>query len=381
MHASKLLLAAVLAALLTSGLHAEEAAKAVQPPAPPTIELAICLDVSGSMKGLVDSARAKIWSIVNDLALAKPTPRLRVALLSFGHQTYPEADGWVRVESNLTDDLDLISQKLFALTLNGGNEYVGRVMQRSLDELTWSKDAKALKIMIVAGNEGADQDQKVNYREVSKRAIASGIMVNTIYCGSPADQIAPGWKEAALLADGHFATIDQNRGTVNVATPFDARIVELSTALNATYIPLGTQGKKGLANQSVQDRNAQGLSSSAAAGRALSKSSKLYNCSWCLVDAVRTKQIDLTKVDKKDLPKELQDKTPEQIQAILDKKYAERQKIQKEIQEINTKRAAFVTGEMKKKSLTDARAFDAAIRKSIRSQAASKGYAFTEETK
>ena len=380
MPASKIALATLIALALASGLRAEEE-KAAAPPAPPTIDLAICLDVSGSMKGLVDSARAKLWSIVNDLALAKPTPRLRVALLSFGHKTYAEADGWVRVESNLTEDLDLISQKLFALTLNGGEEYVGRVMQRSLDDLAWSNDKNALKIMIVAGNESADQDKTVNYRDVAKRAIESGIMVNTIYCGPAADTIAPGWKDVALRADGHFATIDQNRGTVNIATPFDARIVELSTALNGTYVPFGREGKRGWANQTVQDRNASGLNSSAAAGRAMSKASKLYNCSWCLIDAVRAKQVDLTKVEKKDLPKELQDKTPEQIREYLDKKYAERQKLQAEIQEANKKRAAFVAEEMKKKNMDDKRAFDAAIRKAIRAQAATKGYAFTEETK
>jgi len=380
MHTSKLALAALLATLLAGGLHAEDT-KIAPPPAPPTIELAICLDVSGSMKGLVDSARAKLWSIVNDLALAKPTPHLRVALLSFGHQTYPEAEGWVRVESNLTDDLDMISQKLFALTLNGGTELVGRVMQRSLDELKWSKDAKTLKILIVAGNESADQDKEVDYRAISKKAIARGIMVNTIYCGNAADEIAPGWKEVALLADGHFATIDQNHGTVNIATPFDARIAELSTALNGTYVPFGEKGRAGSANQTIQDRNALRLDTSASSGRALSKASKLYFCRWCLVDAVRAKQIDLTKIEEKDLPKDLQGKTPEEIKVVLDQKYADRLKIQKDVRELNAKRGVFVAAEMKKKNMNDSSAFDAAIRKAIRSQAATKGYAFEEEKK
>ena len=123
-----------------------------------TVDLVICLDTSGSMKGLIDSARRKIWAIVNDLALAKPTPRLRVALLTFGNHGNDAAAGWVRVESGLTEDLDLISQKLFVLTTNGGEEYVGRVLQTGLEKIQWQEDANALKLMVVAGNESADQD-------------------------------------------------------------------------------------------------------------------------------------------------------------------------------------------------------------------------------
>ena len=245
---------AILLMISTSAFAADEV-KAQ----PHTIDLAICLDVSGSMSGLIDSARAKLWAIVNDLALAKPTPKLRVALLTFGHKTYPQESGWVRVDSNLTDDLDKISERLFALKTNGGTELVGRVVQASLDQLDWSKSKSALKLIIVAGNESADQDKEVDYRVVSKRAIESGCMVNAIYCGNPADPIALSWKDVALRADGSFHAIDHNRGTVSIATPFDKRIAELSTAMNATYIPLGTEGKRGWANQKVQDRNAASL--------------------------------------------------------------------------------------------------------------------------
>jgi hypothetical protein len=346
---------------------------------PRTIELAICLDVSGSMSGLINSARAKLWAIVNDLALAKPTPRLRVALLTFGHSTYPQEKGWVRVDADLTDDLDRISQKLFALQTNGGTELVGRVIQASLDELSWSKSKDSLKLIIVAGNESADQDKVVNFRDVCKRAIESGAMVNSIYCGNPADDIAPGWKEVALRADGHFASIDHNRGTVSIATPFDARIAELSTAMNATYIPLGTEGKKGWVNQRAQDLNANKLGKAVEAQRAKSKASALYFCSWCLVDAYRAKQVDLDKIEQKDLPKELQGKSKEELIKVIDANYKKRVELQKQVAELNKKRSEFVNAEMKKKNLSDDKAFDKVVRSAIRAQAARKGYAFEEE--
>ena len=147
-----------------------------------TIDLAICLDTSGSMDGLIDSCRQKIWAIINDLALAKPTPRLRVALLSYGNDGYARDAGWVRLDTGLTDDLDKVSQQLFALKTGGGTELVGRVMQAALARLDWAKDSKALRIMIVAGNESADQDKEVSFRLMCRRAIGRDIMVNPIYC-------------------------------------------------------------------------------------------------------------------------------------------------------------------------------------------------------
>jgi len=365
----------VLALVLSSGVRAADEAKSP----PPTIDLAICLDVSGSMRGLIDSARAKLWAIVNDLALAKPTPKLRVALLTFGHQTYPQDKGWVRVDSDLTDDLDLISQKLFALQTNGGTELVARVVKTSLDELSWAKGKGALKLIIVAGNESADQDTDFRNADVCKRAIESGCMVNAIYCGNPADDIAPGWKNVALLADGHFHCIDHNNGTVTVATPFDARIAELSTAINGTYIPLGQAGKKGQENQVIQDRNAGKLGKAVEAQRAQSKSTALYFCSWCLVDAVRAKEIDLDKVKQEDLPENLRGKSKEELKKIIEETYAKRQELQKQVAELNKQRQAFVHEEMKKNNLKDDQAFDKAVRSAIRAQAKSKGYAFLED--
>ena len=39
-------------------------------PATRDIDLAICLDTSGSMTGLIESAKQRLWALVNDLALA-----------------------------------------------------------------------------------------------------------------------------------------------------------------------------------------------------------------------------------------------------------------------------------------------------------------------
>jgi Mg-chelatase subunit ChlD len=175
------------------------------------IDLVICLDVSGSMNGLINAARQNLWSIVNDMATLRPQPELRVALLTYGSPAYGAETGFVSIQAELTTDLDLVSQKLFALTTNGGAEYVARAVKRSLDDLKWSQDPEALKLIFVAGNEAATQDPEFNAMQMASAAIGKGILVNTIYCGNQQNPEADGWRQVAQLADGKFVAIEQNQ--------------------------------------------------------------------------------------------------------------------------------------------------------------------------
>src|SRR5205085_690177 len=122
------------------------------------------------------------WDVVNQMAKVRPAPNLRVALYSYGHNTYDANAGWVRKELDLTHDLDALYQKLFALTLNGGEEYVARVCRDATEQLKWSQDKSALRLIFVCGNEPASQDPVVKLKEAADKAIARGIIINPIYC-------------------------------------------------------------------------------------------------------------------------------------------------------------------------------------------------------
>jgi hypothetical protein len=344
-------------------------------PEPGTIDMAICLDTSGSMSGLIDAAKQKLWAIVNELAAARPTPKLRVALLTFGNNGHDPEDGWVRIESGLTEDLDLISQKLFALTTNGGTEYVGRVLQYA-DQLAWHPSDKALKLVVVAGNESADQDREVPFRVMCKSLVSRGIMIDSIYCGPTTDDIAPAWMEVAKLADGQFSAIDHEQGTLVIASPYDDQLAVLSAALNETYIPFGAAGARGYANQSAQDANAAGLNSAAAASRARTKSQGLYHCSWDLVDACTSGQVVLADVPVKDLPDSMQAMTAEGRSAYVQMRIDQRAEIKRQIAELSARRKAFVQEEITRQSLDASKSFDDAIRRAVRDKATGKGFSF-----
>lgn len=367
---------AVAAALAVAAAPRANAKDCAAPAAaPPPVDIAICLDTSGSMSGLIESAKQKLWAIVNELASAQPTPKLRVALVTYGNNGHDPENGWVRIESGFTDDLDLISGKLFALRTNGGTEYVGRVLQFS-DQLDWHASGDGIKLVVVAGNESADQDRQVPFAQMCRTLVSRGIMVNAIYCGAPTDQLVPGWQEVARLADGTFAAIDQDNGTIVIATPFDEDLAELSTALNATYIPFGAGGTAGAANQAAQDANAESLNAAAAASRAQTKAQGLYQCSWDLVDACNAGSVKIQQVRADDLPENMRTMTVDQRQSYLEAMKRQRAETSRKIEAISAQRDAFIQQEIARRSVDDSGAFDTAIRKAIRKQAAARGFTF-----
>lgn len=343
------------------------------------VELAICLDTSGSMDGLINSARQKLWTIVNDLAKAEPTPKLRIALLSYGNDGNNPENGWVKVETPFTEDLDTVSQMLFALTTNGGTELVGRVVQTSLQELDWNPSPGTLRMIFVAGNESANQDDQVAARTIFKEAAERGIDVNSIYCvyGDDDSEVLPGWRELAMFGNGEFAMIDQNNGSVVIATPYDQKLITLSAELNKTYIPFGDAGEAGCSNQLAQDANAVQLNATNAASRAATKAGKLYSCgSWDLVDARRSGQVDLAMMDEKDLPEEMRALTYAQRVAKVDAMQQRRGELQSQINELDQRRQVMLTDEQARRATTNIGSFDLAIRSAIRTKAEALGFTF-----
>ncbi len=341
------------------------------------IDLVICLDTSGSMQGLIEAAKQKLWDIVNELGRAKPKPHLRVGLYVYGTPGYGAETGYVKKLIDLTDDLDSVYAQLTPLRTDGGEEYVARVTRASVVEQPWSKEKDALKIIVVAGNETATQDPQFPVLDIAKQAITAGIIVNTIYCGSPTDGIAPGWRGVAQAADGQFASIDQNNGTVVIATPFDQKLTELSGAINSTYVAYGVRAGEGRDNQLRMDTAPLAASPSASAGRAAAKASGQYrNYHWDLVDAREQKEFNLAKVKEEELPAAMQKMTLEQRQTHLDEKSKARADLQKQITELNQQRQQFIAEEMTKGGQSTDKAFDAAMLDAIRAQAVKKQFRF-----
>jgi Mg-chelatase subunit ChlD len=340
------------------------------------VDLVICLDTSGSMNGLIDSCRKKLWDMCSLLSQARPQPKLRVALVTFGGSRNAEG-GHVVIDSVFTDELDGVYEKLMALQTNGGTELVGRALHESLTQLQWSTESNALKMIFVAGNESADQDPQYPFRDQVKKALQQNVVVNSIYCGTDATTgDAATWREVASLGGGEYAAIDQG-GTIAVATPFDAEISRLGTSINGTYMAYGRHGALMAARQKVQDHNAAGVSSETSAGRAQLKGSNLYrNGSWDMVDCFAEKDFDWSKIAEEHLPKELKGKTVAEREAVIKALAEKRATIQVELLALGKKRTAFITVELKKRVGESARSLDFVLAKAVKKAAEASGFSF-----
>jgi hypothetical protein len=349
----------------------------------PRVQLALLLDTSNSMDGLVEQAKSQLWRIVNQFATATGAngqkPQVEVALFHYGTPTLGAETGYIRRLLPLTTDLDRVSEELFALKTNGGEEYCGAVIQAAVNQLQWNHGKNDYRAIFIAGNEPFTQGN-VDFHVSCKAAISAGIIVNTIFCGANSEGMSTHWKEGADLADGAYFSIDHNQKVVTIATPFDKELAELGGKLNKTYVAYGTNGKAGQMNQLAQDANAININSSVAISRAVTKASSNYvNDTWDLVDAVNARKIDLAKAKDEDLPAELKNKSEKERQAYVEEKKKEREDVQKKIGELNRKRDAHIAAEQKKAPAGAAASMlDTAIINAIRSQATRANFQFKE---
>lgn len=343
------------------------------------IQVALLLDVSSSMDGLIEQAKSQLWKMVNELATSKKNgkaPHIELALYDYGKSSHPAGEGYIRQVTPFTTDLDLVSQKLFELNTNGGDEYCGWVIDDAVEKLNWSKSNDDLKIIIIAGNEPFTQG-KIDYKDACKKSIARGIVVNTIFCGNCDEGVRTQWKDGADRADGKYLCINQNATVQHIATPFDDEIGKLNDKLNTTYIGYGSAGRARKEMQVQQDANAAQYGAANKAERAMSKSSKAYNnSSWDLVDNYKDKGEKALEIREEEMPEEMKKMSEKERKEFVETKSKERAEVQNQIRELNDKRNTFIAEERKKQSNNTDNTLDKAMLDAVREQATNKQFKF-----
>jgi len=347
----------------------------------PVVQIAILLDTSGSMDGLIEQAKTQLWAIVNQFATSKQNglkPRLQVAVYQYGNDSLEEQGGYVQQILGLTNDLDAVSSKLFALSTNGGSEYCGTVIKHATTQLNWSTNARDLRMIVIAGNEPFTQGG-INYQETVPLAAKKGIVVNTIFCGNRSEGSNTNWEDGAKLGEGVYFNIDQSVVVPQIDAPQDQDLIRLSSSINETYIAYGAQGQARAELQSANDAKVKLVAPAAAAERATSKATSLYsNTHWDVCDAVREGTVKLEEIKVEDLPENMKKMTNEQRAAFVNAKQAERTMIQKEIAKLTKERDEFIAQKRKEMSTQAAPTFGEAVLEAIRTQGAQKGYEFAK---
>lgn len=377
-------------ALLAALLIAPTAAMARPPAAPtqqevrierPRIQLAILLDTSNSMDGLIDQARQQLWQAVSEFAKAKRegvSPVLEVAVYEYGNSRLDPGQGYTRQVLGLTRELDQVSEALFSLTTSGGDEFCGYAIDTAVHGLQWSGSPNDVRAIFIAGNEPFTQGPRP-FTEAIAEAKRRGIVVNAIHAGDYQTGLNQGWQKAALLAGGNYMSIDHEQAVVHVQAPQDEELAQLNAELNQTYVPYGKAGAAGAARQREQDSKSAGVSSALLAKRAQAKATTFYdNSRWDLVDAVESGAAEIETLEPEAMPAPLQAMDVEARKSYLADKAKARAGLKARIKQLSKERAAYVAAQRKSESEQSATLEDA-LTESVRKQAQAKRFEFATE--
>ena len=349
----------------------------------PKIEVVFVLDTTGSMSGLIEAAKEKIWSIATTMAQAEQAPAIRIGLVAYRDR----GDAYVTQVVDLSDDLDSMYARLMDFHADGGGdgpESVNKALYDAVHDISWSQDQNAYKVVFLVGDAPPHMDYRdeVQYPETIKAARARGIVVNAIQAGqNPATMRQ--WRHIAALSQGDFFNVAQYGNAVAVATPFDADIAKLSAALDDTRLYFGTEEEK--AKQRLKKAAADKLHAKAsdesrarrAAFNASASGKRNFLGDNELVDAVVAGRVDMADMDVSELPAMLQALAPEERESVVMKQAAARGELEGQIKELAEKRGSYITEKIEadggaKDSLDDK------LYRTVKRQAASVGLSYEE---
>lgn len=386
---------------LSPAISQEQAAPFVQPaldpainPDPkaesPKIEVVFVLDTTGSMSGLIEGAKQKIWSIANAMASAKPHPQIRMGLVAYRDR----GDDYVTKLTPMTDDLDALYGDLMKLQAAGGGdgpESVNQALHEAYKKFDWTPNAgagtKTLRLIYLVGDAPPhmDYDQDVKYKDTCADAIKHGITINTVQCGV-LSETTPFWKEIALKTDGEYLAIQQSGGMRVVASPYDDELAKLGAGLESTVVACGTPQQQ--RTQAGKMEAAAVLSETGAAVPAAKADRAVYKAGAAgraslsgendLVQQCLDGKVDLAKYAEDQLPDNMKKMSLDERKAYIAQKTQERKDTQARIQELSKQREEFVKQELAK---DDGKkdSFDEKVKESLARQAKKVGIAYEKK--
>jgi hypothetical protein len=343
----------------------------------PRIEVCFVLDTTGSMGGLIDGAKRKIWSIANDMIAAKPTPDIRVGLVAYRDR----GDQYVTKTFDLTNDIDAVYGQLQTFRADGGGdepESVNEALAAAVRDMSWSADRKTLKIVFLVGDAPPHMDyaQGPKYPDVCQEAVKKDLIINTVQCGN-ISRTTPFWQEIAKLSEGSYAAVAQSGNMAVIETPMDARLAALNREMGSTLVGYGSaRARREVATKQLAAEAAPAgvaadrLSFNARSGVAVQGDGEL-------LDGLSKGKLKVEALDKDSLPPELQSLSKSELKTALSKKQKERSELQAQIQKLSQEREDYLAAERKrlaKQGKGDS--FDEKVAANIRAQAARKGIDF-----
>ena len=333
-----------------------------------SVEVAFVLDTTGSMGGLIDGAKRRIWSIARRIGEGKPRPDLRIALVGYRDT----GDAYVTRVHDLTGDMDEVYRNLTAFVADGGGdtpEHVSAALHDAVHRVSWSQ-GPALRMIFLVGDAPphVDYQDGFDYRRHAREARARGIVVETIECG-PDPVTARYWQEIASIGEGHYVRIDGQGGMPAKVTPVDAELAKLNGELGTTVVAGGSVAERADADAKLASRAAMPSAMAAEAAGYFAKAERLAQKD--LVDLPVAEQKKEVETLRKNAvaPQAIAGKTDAEALAYLSAQKEKRTKLQARIEELQKQRDTFLRSQG-----DDAKdAFDQQVVESLKAKAATHG--------
>ncbi len=347
-----------------------------------TLEMVFVLDTTGSMGGLIDGAKQRIWGIVNGVMESPSRPSVRVGLVAFRDR----GDAYVTKVLPLTADLDQVYSTLMGYLAEGGGdgpENVRRAMADAVSNAGWSpRTSSVAQIIFLVGDAPPHDDyqDEPDTAATTAEAVRAGMIVNTIQCGDQPDTRQT-WQLIAQRGEGQYFSIAQDGGVQAITTPFDKRLTELGATLGSTYLAYGGGGGAGGARYRADATAKQAVMESvvvtgapigAAADRAVNKALNSEAYAGDLLTSLENGSTTLDGIKNEDLPDDLKKLGPAARKTEIDKRLAERKKLREEILTLSKQRDEFIA-DARKKLPGKQKGFDSAVAEALRVQLARKG--------
>ena len=339
-----------------------------------TLEMVFVLDTTGSMGGLIDGAKQRIWGIINEVMQKPSKPRVRVGLVAYRDN----GDEYVTRILPLTEDLDKAYTTLMDYQASGGGdgpENVRKALADGVRNAGWSdsKTGLAQIVFLVGDAPPHEYEQEPDVLVTTAEAVRKNMIVNTIQCGLLAET-TPIWQTIARRGEGRYFAIAQDGGVQAISTPFDSRLAELAAKLGKTYVTYGAKRDRdaNIATQAAaESRITKDAVMGAQADRALNKAVNSYQYHADLVQDVENQAVKLEDVKKEDLPEDLQKMTAAERKKEVDRRIAERKAVRAEILTLSKQRDEFIAAERKKQGKSNG--FDTAVAQALREQLSRRG--------
>lgn len=344
------------------------------------IDIVFIVDISSSTTGLLSSVRNNFWEINNDISRLKPDPDYRIGLVLLGRPSFKEENAYIKIASDLTYDIDYVANEMFIIKDNAtkGKVYFGNAIRETVEELSWSKDDNAVKLIFMVGN--GPLSNGYDYRKAAESAVKKGIKIYSLYfpnITSPRDQAE--WQDLGKVGNGEYFNISLKAGNniVFEKNYHNDLLVEANSAINSTYIYYGELGKERFETQERLDILTNSVSDWETEARSFLKGTTLYqgkNVSWDLVDLSKKQSLVYSKINRKFLDPTLQTMGDDSLKTYIDDKISERQEYISIIKMLSQKREEFLKRKKEKMELFRYNnTFLGVVKKTIVQQAVSKG--------